>query len=265
MARMVRRRSTLTIACLLLCSLAVAPASARADADPPSDILLVQNVFFPYQPIVSTNLQHALTKLTTQTQHSGFPIKVALVDTATDLGGVPALFGQPQRYSAFLASEIAFNGRQLVLVVMPAGIGTTNIPHADALAGLTVDASHGSDGLARTAIAAVVRLANANGHPVKAPSVLGGSGSSSGVSPLIAFGTPVALVIVAALLAGLARRRRREEDHLDEDLDESGAEQAAEPSKEPAESAQPDEHRATLEAEDASPGAVDEGSGKRTV
>jgi hypothetical protein len=122
------------------------------------------------------------------------------------------LYGQPQRYASFLASEIAFNGKQLVMVVMPAGIGTANIPHADALAGLPVDSSHGSDGLARTAITAAVRLAQANGHPIKAQSLSGAKGSSSGVSPLIAFGTPVLLVIVAALLAGLSRRKRHEED-----------------------------------------------------
>lgn len=221
------RRATLALVYVLLGSLVLAPASAWADADPASDILLVQQVFFPYNPIVSTNLQKALTAVATESQKAGLPIKVAIIATPTDLGGVPALFAQPQRYAAFLASEIAFNGKQLVLAVMPAGIGTANIPHADALGGLTLDASHGSDGLTRTAITAVVRLAQANGHPIKAPKLAGGSGSSSGVSPVLAFGTPVLLVIIAALLAGLARRRRGEEDESEPHVDEASGKGAA--------------------------------------
>jgi hypothetical protein len=180
---------------------------ASADADPASDILLTQNVFLPYAPTVSPGLAKALTTLTGETERAGFPIKVAVIASATDLGGVSGLYGQPARYAPFLASEISFNRKQLVLVVMAAGLGTANVPDPGALNGLQVDSSHGSDGLTRTAITAVVRLANGAGHAVRAPHVSGGS-SSSGVSPLIAFGAPVALVILAALLAGLARRQR---------------------------------------------------------
>jgi len=219
-----RPRAARAAICVLLAALALSPAPAQGDADPASDVLLTQNVFTPYNPVVSANLVKALDTLSSETQRMGLPIKVAIVATATDLGGVPGLFNQPQRYSDFLASEIAFNGKQLVLVVMPAGIGTTNIPHAQALAGLRPDTSHGSDGLARTAITAIVRLANANGHPIKAPSIRGGSGSGGGVSPVIAFGAPVILVVLAAGLAGLARRQRGEEEHTEAD-EEQGKEE----------------------------------------
>jgi len=38
------------------------------------------------------------------------------VGSATDLGGVPNLFGHPQAYATFLDSEISFNRPQPLLV-----------------------------------------------------------------------------------------------------------------------------------------------------
>jgi hypothetical protein len=197
-------------------ALAALPAAAAADADPASDTLLVQNVFTPYSPQVSQAMSRALTAYTSQTQRAGFPIKVAIVAAPTDLGGVPDMFGKPQPYATFLASEISFNRKQPVLVVMPAGIGTANIPNASAVAGLRVSTGGpGSDGLGQTALKAIERLSAANGHPVKAPKVSSGGGSS-GTSPLLAFGAPVALIVIAALLIGLGRRRLPEDDELEE-------------------------------------------------
>ena len=197
---------------------AVLPASAAADADPASDTLLVQNVFTPYSPQVSQSMSKALTDITAQAQRAGFPIKVAIVAGPTDLGGVPDMFGKPQPYASFLASEISFNRKQPTLVVMPAGIGTANIPSASAVAGLHVStAGPGADGLGQTALSAIERLSAANGHPVKAPKVSSGRGGSSGVSPVLAFGAPVGLIIVAALLIGLGRRRLPEDDELERD------------------------------------------------
>jgi hypothetical protein len=191
---------------------AVLPASVAADADPASDMLLVQNVFTPYSPQVSQAMSKALTDITAQAQRAGFPIKVAIIAGPTDLGGVPDMFGKPQPYASFLASEISFNRKQSTLVVMPAGIGTANVPNASAVAGLHVStAGSGSDGLGQTALTAIARLASANGHLVKAPKV-SGSGGSSGVSPVLAFGAPVLLIILAALLIGLGRRRLPEDE-----------------------------------------------------
>jgi hypothetical protein len=45
-------------ACLFVVMLA--PAAARADGDPASDVLLGENVFYPYSPPVSTSLQQTL-------------------------------------------------------------------------------------------------------------------------------------------------------------------------------------------------------------
>jgi hypothetical protein len=203
-------------------ALAVAPAAAEADADPASDILLTQNAFF-YSPPVSAGVGNALLKITAEAATAGFPIKVATVPLPQDLGAVTDLFDQPQRYATFLASEISFNRKEEVLVVMPSGFGTANLPPstANALKGLTVDRTN-SDTLTTSAITAVEKLSAAAGHPLVPPKIAGtSSGKSSGVSPALAFGAPVVLVLLAGGVAALLRSRKDEEDELDdEDEDE---------------------------------------------
>jgi hypothetical protein len=195
--------------------LAVAPG-AGADADPASDVLLTQNRFLPYAPnTVSPCVAQALTTVTDETLRTGFPLKVAVIAIAFDMGAVSDLFAQPQRYAVFLASEISFNRKLPVLIVMPAGFGQTNAGPSNALSGLTVDARHGSDGLARSAIAAAVRLAAANGHPVSTPKVSSSCGSKAGggTSPLIVVGGILGLLAVAFLASSLVGRRQDAADH----------------------------------------------------
>ncbi len=200
----VRRLALLAIA---LSSWAVAPR-ALADADPASDILLGSPAFYPYQPAVSAPLQHDLERALAQLKAKGLNLKVAIIGSPVDLGAIPNMFGRPQVYAGFLAREISFNQPQPLLVVMPAGFGVSHAGPPGALAGLTVDSSHQADGLARSAILAVERIARADGRPISAgaiPSVSGGSGG--GTSPLITFGGPAVLVVLGALAAGLVRRR----------------------------------------------------------
>jgi hypothetical protein len=211
-----RVRSTL-MALLALGALAVLPAGAGADADPPSDILLLQDVYVPFQPKVSVSLEQRLTALTAKAKKVGFPIKVAIIATALDLGGVPGYFGKPQPYAQFLYSEITQpTGKQTLLVVMPAGIALVNPPKggADALSSLKVPPKAKSDQLATIALEGVRKLAAAAGHPVGGG---GGSGSSrgGGTSPLLIFGLPVLLVAAAALVL---RFRTRGEDDDDGDM-----------------------------------------------
>ncbi len=212
------RSLTLATACA---ALALPATAALADADPASDVLLTQNAFY-YSPPVSPAVGQALTTVANEAARAGFPVKVATVPAAQDLGALPDLFDQPQRYATFLASEISFNRKQLVLVVMPNGFGTANIPAnvAAALSGLTVDRTN-ADTFTRSAITAVEKMSAAAGHPIAAPKVAGGSpGKSSGVSPALAFGAPVVLILLAAGVAALLRSRRDEEDELEDDEDE---------------------------------------------
>jgi hypothetical protein len=210
-----RRPLALALALLLL-SL---PATAYADGDPASDILLGQDVFYPYAPnVVSKPLQAALNAMTVASKKKGFPVKVALIASAGDMGSVPQLFTDPQRYADLLTQEISFNSKPRVLVVLPAGIGGNNLGDnaGPALTSVTVPDSADADALARTALTALGRLTAAAGKPVPVPPVATSASKKggSGTSPLIVFGVPVALVAMAAALA--ATRGRRDETDEDE-------------------------------------------------
>src|SRR5437588_283728 len=81
--------------------LLLAPAPALADGDPASDYLPLQGYYTPYAG-VSKPLTDALAEVVKETRAAGYPIKVAVIASPTDLGSVPNLFGQPQQYAEFL-------------------------------------------------------------------------------------------------------------------------------------------------------------------
>lgn len=183
------------------------PATAGADGDPASDVLLNTDAFYPYRP-VSTKVVRALDATIARARAAGYPIKVALIGSRSDLGAVPGLLGHPQRYADFLETEISFNGHPRLLVVMPQGLGLAAAGSRRPLEGIRVDRRGGSDALARAAIPAVAALARAAGHPFKPPAVPAGAGSrGGGGASLLVFAVPLALV---ALLAGASLLRRRE-------------------------------------------------------
>ncbi len=232
----------LTCLVLLAASAAAgAPAAARADGDPASDVLLSQSVFYPYAPNkVPDDLQTALDAQLKAAKAKGYELKVALIAAQTDMGSVPQLFTAPQKYADLLTSEIAFNTKPRVLVVLPSGLGGNNLggKAGDALGPVQVDPGAGAAGLARAALQAIGALTRANGTPVPVPALASqtgkpgdGGGDGGGPSPLLVFGLPVLLV---ALVAGgaILRDRRREEDEEQEDdggspADENGGEEAA--------------------------------------
>ena len=112
-------------------AIVIAPASALADGDPASDVLIGENVYYPYSPAVSTSLQKRLNGETAAAARAHFPIKVALIATPADLGAIPTLFGKPQQYAHFLEQEISFlNVKPLLLVVMPNGYGAQHLGRA---------------------------------------------------------------------------------------------------------------------------------------
>ena len=201
--------------------LAAAAPAVLADADPPSDVLLLQSVYYPYQPPVSDKLRRTLDGVVAESRKAGYPVKVALVESQVDLGAIPQLFGRPAEYTPFLGREIAFKSKDPLLVIMPAGIATYNVSAKaqQAIQGIKIDVSKQSDGLVAAAIEAIPKMATASGHPVAAvpvPSSGGGKKGGGGTSPLIVFGAPVLLVALAALVAALRRRGDDEEDDGDE-------------------------------------------------
>jgi GNAT superfamily N-acetyltransferase len=200
------------------------PAVARADGDPASDVLLAQDVFFPYAPATAPRLGNALTALLARTRESGYPMKVALIESEGDLGANADLFGRPLEYANLLAEELRTlrhgraGGEELhLLVVMPTGFSGWGLGDRvnEALEPVRIDAAAQSDGLARAAIEAVARLASVNGHrsriPPEAKLALAPRHESTkppGAS-VLPFVLPFAVVTIAIAVVALAAARRQ--------------------------------------------------------
>jgi hypothetical protein len=196
-------------------ALASVPA-ARANADPASDVLITQNVFFPYQG-VSESLGRELTKLTGRAEDAGYPIKVALIASPDDLGLVTSLWEKPKMYAPFLGRELLFVYRHTLVVVMPNGFGVyrdnQDVTREEQLLSRIRIAS-GTDGLARAAIFAVRRLAAASGHPIRP-----GGGWLTLDRILIGVG---ALVVIAVLVFVGGMRRRSKLSPKEQEDDQPG-------------------------------------------
>jgi len=165
--RFVRLLCVAAIGVLLVAAVTVSyPAVAFADGDPASDVLLGDNVFYPYSPAVPRPLQITLNAVAVKARTQGFALKVALIAAPTDLGVIPDLFGKPQLYAKFLDQEISFTSRRRLLVIMSAGYGLEGFDAAAQAAarGLPLPAGRTSADLARAALIAVSRLAAASGH-----------------------------------------------------------------------------------------------------
>ncbi|HEX6715094.1 MAG TPA: hypothetical protein VF066_17010 [Thermoleophilaceae bacterium] len=169
--------------------LLIVPASASANGDPASDVLLQAKVYFPTQR-VSAEAANSLKAVVEKANAKGYPIRVALIKDETDLGTVPNLLNQPQKYSEFLAPEIRFAYKGDLLVVMPNGLGVTQTDEtpapASAVEGMQVEAGGSPDGLALTAEQAVTKLSAAAGHPLAAKKKSGGGGALAGIVVAVA-------------------------------------------------------------------------------
>ena len=161
----------------------LAPAAARADGDPASDVLLGQDVFVTYSVRVPRAQTSELEALVAAAARGGLRVKVAVIATPADLGAVPSLFGEPKRYAEFLGREIynIYPGR--LLVVMPSGYG---VARAGSLApreqrGLDALPRPGSGGSALVAASerAIRRLAALEGKRIPAVARPSNGGSRS--------------------------------------------------------------------------------------
>jgi hypothetical protein len=196
-------------ALLVVLALVGCAGAALADGDPASDVLLGQDVFYPYSPPVSKPVAAKLEAATAAARKQGFPIKVALIAAPVDLGVVPDLFGQPQKYADFLVQEISFQSKQHLIVVMPAGFGVEGLNAAATAAAqsLPKPAGSGTDALANAAYTAVLAVARASGHPLAGVSAAGSS-SGGGSGPVVVV-IVIVLLCAVAIGAVLAVRRRR--------------------------------------------------------
>jgi hypothetical protein len=161
------------LAILLPASLALA-GRARADGDPASDVLVSQTLFLPQDARLTTRQQAQLGALLSAARRSGYPLRLALIASPTDLGSITELWRQPDSYARFLGQELSLNYHGTLLVVMPNGFGLYG-PGSHSAAQRTALARTGAPGsaagLGTTAIAAVQRLAAAAGHPLSVGAV----------------------------------------------------------------------------------------------
>lgn len=189
-----------------------AAAGALADGDPASDVLAAQPSFVPQDAGIGAPQQAQLLSLVSAAQRRGYPIRVAIVASAADLGSVSVLWRQPQTYARFLRQELSLLYHGSVLVVMPNGLGLA-APGGSQPARLSVvnGLAPGAVGpaMASDALEAVTRLAAAAGHPLPVPNAgatpSAGPASGSDAVPWVVFG--VGLVAVA--LAWTASLRAR--------------------------------------------------------
>jgi hypothetical protein len=193
------------VATLLVLACAWFAPAASADGDPASDVLATQTLFLP-QDAGATPAQRAeLSALLAAAGHSGYPLRVALVASRSDLGSVTALWRQPETYARFLGQELAFVHKGPLLVVMPNGFGLTRLGHPlpgqAALNGVSA-----GTGLAPAAITAVRRLAAAAGHPLPVQSVEAPRAAGSGDA--IAWIVLAAGAVAIAIAWGFSLRAR---------------------------------------------------------
>lgn len=140
-------------------------ATARADGDPGSDVLVYQPLFLAADSGISAAKQVQLGNLIGEAAHHGFRVRVAIIATRDDLGAVTALWQKPRAYARFLGTELSLAYRGRLLVVMPNGVGFNWPGHRAALGYNVLDQLHrgGAAGLSSSAEQAVTALAAAAG------------------------------------------------------------------------------------------------------
>lgn len=188
---------------------ATLPPRAAADGDPASDVLYSQRAFLPYDVSFPPKTAEQLRLLLQASASAGYPIRVAIVASAYDLGSVGVLWKRPRQYAKFLGLEDAPFFKQRLLVVMPNGFGFHR-PGQDSTAEdaalAKIPIQPGADGLVRAAIDGVTALAAADGITVTPGHVTTQAQRNSHDRVVIIVAVVAALLLGA--LARLALRRR---------------------------------------------------------
>lgn len=177
------------------------PGPARADGDPASDVLVTQTLFLPWDAGVSADQQAQLAALLREAEHGGYPLRVALIASSSDLGSVTELWRQPQSYADFLGDELSLVYKGTLLVIMPDGFGLYRHngslgPEQAALGSIRSAVTGASLGTA--ALLAIQHLATAAGRPLSIPRGIPAPTAASGSPHAIAW---IVFVISGALIA----------------------------------------------------------------
>lgn len=222
---MLRSMRRLLLACAVLLVFA---AAAQADGDPASDVLVFKSYFLPYAPQTPSDAEQKLNVATAAADRAGYPIRVAVISGAADLGVVPQYTNKPQEYAKFLGDELkyAYGGPLLVVMQNGYGLAGTTTPAVKAAVGaLTKPKSNDPGDLATAGADGVVALAKAAGknldlsitppaNVTQAPAAStsgGGSDSSNTTAIVLIAGGAVGLIVALAGLFWWARRAPEEE------------------------------------------------------
>ena len=185
---------------------------ARADGDPASDYLLVQQVFLPFDAKFPAAKQQQLAAVVAAANRAGYAIRVALIWSSYDLGSITGLWRRPRIYARFLGAELGYVYKQRLLVVMPNGFGF-NRPHHPAAAEYALLAkiaiAPGPAGFVDAADAAVRRLAAASGVKVVPARLTSPANRTSHDRTIIIVGAVAAIALATLLRFALRRPRRR--------------------------------------------------------
>ena len=154
-------RRALAALAVIATGAALSAPVVRADGDPASDYLLLQNVYLPVQApsqAASAALEHAADDVYAH----GDRVKVALIYTVDDLGAIPTLYGKPDDYAHYLGVELGLWYLGPLLVVMPTGFGVydggrSTAAEEQVLHSVPLTAAS-SDDLTRAATVALQRL-----------------------------------------------------------------------------------------------------------
>jgi cytochrome oxidase Cu insertion factor (SCO1/SenC/PrrC family) len=204
-----RHRLPLLALALAIAAGALCPASAGADGDPASDVLVTSSLFVPVDAGLSDAQRAKLSGLLSATQRAHSPIRVALIPTAFDLGAVTEFWLKPSAYARFLGVELSLVYKGPLLVVMPNGFGLDWQGHSTAsasrlLAGIRMKPA--GAGLLDAALAAIRVLAagvRATAKTDDATEAHGGGGLMVTVAVIV-----VAALAIGAVGMGVRRRRR---------------------------------------------------------
>lgn len=204
----------IVIVLVLLAALMAVPF-AQADGDPASDYLLTTSTFVPPDLGISAADSARLSATVAAARAAGYPIRVALIGSAYDLGSISSLDRKPKQYARFLGAELTLVYHGRLLVVMPNGFGVARAGKALPAQQRTLDrlpapgtngaklVQGGIDGVRALAAAAGVRVPAAQPatHHTSASSAVVWGGASGSVA--------VVVVVVSALFLWWRRRSPR--------------------------------------------------------
>jgi hypothetical protein len=94
------------------------PPPAFADGDPPSDVLVAQDVYYGFGLNTEDKRAAQLPVMLAKARERGFELKVALIANYSDLGLVGNFWLKPDEYVRYLGEELSlvYHGRLLVVM-----------------------------------------------------------------------------------------------------------------------------------------------------